>query len=57
MKLAIVMLGYAVDDIERGLWSVAEREPLAAELDQLSAALRGKPEPGLVHIESERTDR
>lgn len=55
MRSATVMLASAVNDVERGLWSVQEREPLAAALDKLSAALRGQP--AAVVIEAERADR
>lgn len=40
MRSAILMLGYAVDDVERGLWTRAERERLAKGLNKLVEALR-----------------
>ncbi|GAA0503821.1 hypothetical protein GCM10011581_25940 [Saccharopolyspora subtropica] len=40
MRSAIVMLGFAVDDLERGLWTPDECDHLADGLEKLVAALR-----------------
>ena len=43
MRTVIAMLGFAVDDIERGLWTEQDRRPLADVLEKLAAQLRGEP--------------
>ncbi|QIZ34740.1 hypothetical protein [Saccharopolyspora sp. ASAGF58] len=60
MRSAIVMLGFAVDDIERGLWNVDDLEKAARGLDCLVVALRGNtatvPGRELVVIDATRAD-
>ncbi|RKT84343.1 hypothetical protein SAMN05421805_103270 [Saccharopolyspora antimicrobica] len=57
-RTAVLMLGYAADDIERGFWSDAELHQLADGLDTLVSALRGNDQAGqgLLVINSERLD-
>ncbi|MCI2421526.1 hypothetical protein MOQ72_29235 [Saccharopolyspora sp. K220] len=57
MRMSIVMLASAVDDIERDRWTPADCLPLAAGLDELSAALRATANPELVRVDSKRADR
>ena len=40
IRSAILMLGFAVDDLEKGLWSPHQWNHLADGLDKLVAALR-----------------
>lgn len=60
-RAAVLMLGYAADDIERGLWADAELEGLANALDPLTAALRGQDQTTAgretLVIDAERIDR
>ncbi|MDA3644530.1 hypothetical protein LZ318_23135 [Saccharopolyspora indica] len=57
-RTAVLMLGYAADDIERGFWSDAELHKLADGLDTLVTALRGNDQgaQGLLVINVERLD-
>jgi hypothetical protein len=60
-RAAVLMLGYAADDIERGLWTDVELTGLANALDPLAAALRGQDQTTVgretLVIDAERIDR
>ncbi|RKT82703.1 hypothetical protein SAMN05421805_104174 [Saccharopolyspora antimicrobica] len=58
IKQGMLALGYAVDDIEAGLWTPAELENLAGTMDLLARQLRSAAgERSRVVVESVRADR
>ncbi|MGI8309311.1 hypothetical protein [Saccharopolyspora hattusasensis] len=53
IRATVFMLGYAADDVERGLWSDDEIRQLGDQLAMVTAALRGDgkpPEPLVIDI-------
>lgn len=57
MRLQLVALGYAVDDVEADRYSAEERHHLAGGLDTLAAALRGQDEPIVVETKCNEPKR
>ncbi|MGW5643633.1 hypothetical protein [Saccharopolyspora sp. NPDC003762] len=53
IRATVLMLGYAADDVERGLWSDDEIRQLGDQLSTVAAALRGEgtaPEPLVIDL-------
>jgi len=42
IRATVLMLGYAADDVERGMWSGDEIRQLGEQLATVAAALRGE---------------
>ncbi|QIZ35819.1 hypothetical protein [Saccharopolyspora sp. ASAGF58] len=53
IRATVLMLGYAADDVERGLWSDDEIGQLGDQLATVAAALRGEgaaPQPLVIDL-------